>query len=156
MLRCVPAYSRMKIVTHFLAAFLFPSYMKGPADPLLPLSGWIIGAAVNLLPDRRQNSAITRALRGRQPISAALSGYERLSRIVGERSWWALFGEALVWGLFNSWIGIHLAYNQGSLFDYILLLICTGLLVASLARIIRKWDFERRQRISDHAASIRT
>ena len=114
--------------------------------PPTPLIVVLLSAGLSLGLERWLRHASARALRKSPSQAPALSGDERLARTIGVRSWEALFGE-IAW--YTLLIGaIALVVWSDDMLRWLLVGMCGLPLAVTSVQVLRKWRFERRQRIA--------
>jgi len=127
----------------------FAKFFAGRGSATAPIYLlWLLVFASSWFIDHWLSLAPARVLRARAPEAPPLSGDERLSRTVGERSWASLFGTAIVFCLPGLLVllGSSPFHPRLDVVGALLFAASTGALGWTLVQMIRKWQFEQRRR----------
>lgn len=136
------------LVQPSFALFRYPPTYLMPATAwvLVPTSRWIANYWLLLAP--------ARALRSRPSEAAALSGDERLSRTIGERSWGSLFRDMALFGLLLFLLILVLSLFGGDWVGWLLVAGGVGSIIMSLVQMARKLRLERRQSVAAQTTDV--
>lgn len=143
-------------------SLVFGAILFVPAFSALVGNAWATGLvspalfgsffALSAIVDRWLLLAPARALRRHPPIAAALSGDERLSRTIGEKSWRSLFREMMLFGLMLLFVIAALSVFGVDWGGWFVIALSIGAIGLTAMEMLRKSRFERRQNVAGQLA----